>query len=68
MILSEVLLPYFYLERLRRDSNPRLFENFEAKQCDYASTNSVENTSPGVQLCIDFREGGYVIAFSLKQT
>ncbi len=35
---------------------------------DYASTNSVENTSPGVQLGIDFRESGYVIAFSLKQT
>ncbi len=40
----------------------RLFLSFTKRI--YASTNSVENTSPGVQLCIDLCESYCVIALS----
>ena len=42
----------------------QLFLNFT--RMIYASINSVKNTSPGGQLCIDFSEGGYVIGECLK--
>jgi len=60
-ILGNLILHTCIQKRNRAERFARFL--FELCKEDYASTNSVENTSPGVQLCTDFREGSYTYAY-----